>query len=190
MRKRIIWGILIVFLTIAVQGFSYEGNAGAEFLKPDFKNSAPDTLPPTNTSDPSVFLVTRVVDGDTIVAMINGKQEKIRLIGVNTPETVDPRRPVECFGKEASIFTKSLLKDASVRLEADPSQTDRDKYGRLLRYIFLSDGTLINEKIIAEGYGYEYTYRIPYHYQTEFKKAEQTARAQKKGLWADGVCGR
>ncbi len=189
MRKWLIWAIFIVFMAIATQRFPLGVGTSAEFLKPTFKNSAPNTLP-TNTSDPSLFLVTRVVDGDTIVVQINGAQEKIRLIGINTPETVDPRRPVECFGKEASAFTKSLLTNQQVRLESDPSQDNRDKYGRLLRYVFLTDGTLINEKIIAGGYGYEYTHHVPYRHQTEFKKTEQTARTQEKGLWASGACGR
>lgn len=138
--------------------------------------------------DNDLSVVTRVVDGDTIVATTFGVPEKVRLIGVDTPETVDPRKPVQCFGKEASDFTKSLLANKSVRLERDPTQNDRDKYGRLLRYVFL-DGTNISEKIISEGYGHEYTYRIPYKYQTEFKNAERLAREAKKGLWADGVCG-
>jgi len=189
MRKRLIGGILIVFLTIVVQGFSSQGDVGGEFLKPTLKNSPP--VPSPSSIAPLLLSpVVRVVYGDTIVVQINGVQEKIRLIGVNTPETVDPRRPVECFGKEASTFTKSLLTDQQIRIESDPSQGDRDKYGRLLRYVFLADGTLVNEEIITEGYGYEYTYRTHYLYQTEFKKAQKGAQAQKKGLWAEGVCGK
>ena len=139
------------------------------------------------TSTPENTVITRVVDGDTVVAMVSGISEKIRLIGVDTPETVDPRKPVQCFGMEASAFTKSLLLNATIRLEADPSQGDRDKYGRLLRYVFLGN-TNISEEIIAKGYGHEYTYDIPYKYQAEFKNAEQMAREAKKGLWANGVC--
>ncbi len=143
--------------------------------------------------------VVRVIDGDTIVVEVDGIQEKIRLIGVNTPETVDPRKPVQCFGKEASAFVKNLLTptwefdsqvgtNSYVRLESDPSQGDRDKYGRLLRYVFLSDGTLMNKTIIDEGYGHEYTYRTPYRHQTDFKNAERTARESQKGLWVNGAC--
>ena len=132
--------------------------------------------------------VARVVDGDTIIVDINGKNEKIRLIGVDTPETVDPRKPVQCFGKEASVFTKNLLEGKQIRLEGDSSQGDRDKYGRLLRYVFLPDGTFINKEIIAQGYGHEYTYRTPYHYRTDFKTAERNAREKKQGLWAPDAC--
>lgn len=132
--------------------------------------------------------VTRIVDGDTIVVDINGTQEKIRLIGVDTPETVDSRKPVQCFGKEASVFTKKLLEGNQVRLESDLSQGDRDKYGRLLRYVFLPDGTFLNKEIITQGYGHEYTYRTPYHYQSDFKTAEHSARESQKGLWAPTAC--
>lgn len=136
----------------------------------------------------NLVIVTRVVDGDTIIVDLNGTQEKIRLIGVDTPETVDPRKPVQCFGKEASSFTKNLLEGKEVRLESDPSQGDHDKYGRLLRYVFLSDGMFANKEIIAQGYGHEYTYRTPYQYQTDFKTAERTARELLKGLWSPTAC--
>ena len=132
--------------------------------------------------------VIRVVDGDTVIIKINGKNETVRLIGINTPETVDPRRPVECFGIEASNKAKEILSGKSVKLEADGFVGERDKYGRLLRYIFLEDGTNFNKMMISEGYAYEYTYDLPYKYQNEFKQTENEAREAKKGLWVDGVC--
>ncbi|OHA58453.1 MAG: hypothetical protein A2571_01585 [Candidatus Vogelbacteria bacterium RIFOXYD1_FULL_44_32] len=134
------------------------------------------------------YQVVKVVDGDTVVVNINGKTETLRLIGINTPETVDPRKAVECFGKEASAKAKSLLAGQTVRLEADPSQGERDKYNRLLCYVFLADGTNFNKLMISQGFAYEYTYNLPYKYQAEFKLAEREARELKKGLWADGVC--
>lgn len=134
------------------------------------------------------YPVVRVVDGDTIVVHVDGVDEKIRLIGVNTPETVDPRKTVECFGKEASAFTKKLLENKSVRLERDSTQDNRDKYKRLLRYVFFEDGALFNRELIAEGYAYEYTYKIPYTHQTEFKSAQHDAEQNKRGLWAPDVC--
>ncbi|MEK7558561.1 MAG: thermonuclease family protein [Patescibacteria group bacterium] len=134
--------------------------------------------------------VRRVIDGDTIeVESSLGTKQKVRLLGINTPETVDPRRPVQCFGKEASAYTKEVLLGKSVRLETDASQDKIDKYGRLLAYIFLDNGTLFNKKIIEDGYAYEYTYRLPYKYQKEFKEAEALARSEGMGLWAPGVCG-
>src|SRR6185295_9348710 len=123
------------------------------------------TQQPEVVSD-STYPVSRVVDGDTIVVNIHGTDETIRLIGVNTPETVDPRKPVQCFGKEASNFVKNMLAGKSVRLESDSTQANRDKYGRLLRYAYLGD-VLVNEEIISSGYGFEYSYDIPYQFQKE-----------------------
>lgn len=136
----------------------------------------------------NVFEVTRVIDGDTIDVSINGKTERIRLIGVNTPETVDPRTGVQCFGKEASNKAKEILSNKSVRLEADPTQGDRDTYNRLLRYVIMESGINFNLQMIQEGYAFEYTYRIPYKYQNDFKAAERNARDNKIGLWADNTC--
>ncbi len=182
MKEKIILAIGLGLLLLGVQG---------RLFGPQPVSKPPAILAPivqTVSKNSGLFVVTRVVDGDTIVVTTPGSTEKVRLIGVDTPETVDPRKPVQCFGKDASDFTKSLLTGKSVRLERDPTQDDRDKYGRLLRYVFLGNIN-INEKIIAEGYGHEYTYRAPYKYQTEFKTAERLARESKRGLWADGACG-
>ena len=146
------------------------------------------TQQPTKAPNGSLYKIISVIDGDTIQVMIDDKKETIRLIGINSPETVDPRKPVECFGKEASAFAKSKLTGKSVRLEADSSQGERDKYSRLLRYVFLEDGTNFDKLMISEGYAYEYTYNLPYKYQADFKKAQKDAELTKKGLWADNVC--
>lgn len=137
----------------------------------------------------ALYNVVKVVDGDTVaVSDTNGKEEVLRLIGINTPETVDPRKPVECFGKEASNKSKEILTGKKVSLESDGTQGERDKYNRLLRYVFLEDGTNFNKLMIEEGYAYEYTYNTPYKYQEEYKVAQKSAREQKKGLWADDTC--
>jgi micrococcal nuclease len=130
----------------------------------------------------------KVVDGDTLVIDMNGVGTTLRLIGLDTPETIDPRKPVQCFGKAASDKAKELLTGKRVSIEKDMSQGEVDKYGRLLAYIYLPDGRLFNRYMIAEGYGHEYTYRLPYKYQKEFKAAEARARSEKKGLWADSAC--
>jgi micrococcal nuclease len=149
----------------------------------------------TVPSDVPLYKVTRVVDGDTIVVNINGQDEKIRLIGVNTPESVDPRKPVECFGLEASKYTKTLLENQSVILESDPTQGDTDKYGRLLRYVLLPgtsatiNPTNINLKLIQDGYAHEYTYNKPYKYQKQFKQAQSDASSAQRGLWSTTACG-
>lgn len=134
------------------------------------------------------FSVKEVVDGDTIEINISGKSEKLRLIGIDTPETVDPRKPVQCFGKEASDKAKELLTGKKVKLEADSTQGERDKYNRLLRYVFLENGTHFNKWMIENGYAYEYTYNLPYKYQSEFKQAEKTAKDSSKGLWSPSTC--
>ncbi|MFH1188058.1 MAG: thermonuclease family protein [bacterium] len=140
-------------------------------------------------SQKKYYKVIKVVDGDTISVDIAGISEIIRLIGINTPETKDPREPVECFGIEASNKAEELLAGQMVELEKDEMQDERDKYGRLLRYVKRKDGLFYNLEIIKQGYGYEYTYNIPYKYQKEFKEAENYARTNKLGLWADGACG-
>jgi len=132
--------------------------------------------------------VVSVVDGDTIKVSIDGVTQTVRLIGIDTPETVDPRKPVQCFGQEASNKAKSILSNQMVRLESDLSQGDLDKYQRLLRYVFLEDGTFFNKLMIAEGYAHEYTYVIPYEYQEEFKNAEKSAREAQLGLWSPSMC--
>jgi len=141
----------------------------------------------TSTATQS-YTVTNVVDGDTIDVSINGEVKRLRLIGVDTPETKDPRKTVQCFGKEASAFTTSTLLNQSVTLEADDSQGDLDKYGRELRYVILSDGTNFNKLLIHDGYAHEYTYHTAYKYQVEFKAAQADAESSKRGLWADDTC--
>jgi micrococcal nuclease len=132
-----------------------------------------------------LVLVTRVIDGDTIEVEGLGK---VRLIGVDTPETVDPRKPVQCFGKEAAQKTTQMLLGKKVHLESDPTQGERDKYNRALRYVFLEDGTNFNQWLIENGYAHEYTYNLPYKYQLEFKNAEKSARENNRGLWSPTAC--
>lgn len=135
------------------------------------------------------YKVLSVVDGDTIKVDIDGKTETLRLIGLDTPETLDPRKPVQCFATEASNKAKEILTDKNVRLEADPTQGERDIYDRLLRYIFLEDGTFYNKLMIEEGYAHEYTYQSnPYKYQLEFIDAENQARQAERGLWNRATC--
>lgn len=132
--------------------------------------------PPRRTGEER--LCVRVIDGDTIE--LEGG-ERVRLIGVDTPESVDPRRPVEYFGKEAASFTRRQAQSKTVRLEFDHETVDR--YGRTLAYVYLEDGSLLNGEIIRQGYGHAYT-RFPFRYQSEFLAYEREARAEGRGLWA------
>lgn len=125
--------------------------------------------------------VTKVIDGDTIE--IEGGQ-RVRYIGIDTPETVHPSKPVECYGKEASDENKELVLGKEVKLEKDVSETD--KYGRLLRYVWLGD-MMVNEHLVREGYAQSSTYPPDVKYQDRFIEAQRKARGEKKGLWGE-VC--
>lgn len=137
-----------------------------------------------SVSQPGLYRVTEVFDGDTISVDMNGKREKIRMIGVDTPETHDPRKAVQCFGQRASEFTTKLLLGKEIRLEADPTNQNRDRYDRLLRYVYLPDGTLVNAAIISRGYGFAYT-SFPFQKIDEFKELQRDAQEQNLGLWSD-----
>ncbi len=134
------------------------------------------------------YAVTDVVDGDTLKINMGGTVETLRLIGIDTPETVDPRKPVQCFGTEASNRAKALLSGQKVRIESDSTQDTRDKYGRLLVYVYRDDGLFFNKTMVADGYAYEYTYDKAYKYQTEFKAAQLAAQNAGKGLWSPTTC--
>lgn len=132
--------------------------------------------------------VVEVVDGDTIKVSLAGKTETIRIIGIDTPEVVDPRQPVQCFGREASAKAKELLSGQQLRLVPDPTQADRDRYNRLLRYVEMADGTDFGLWMIANGYAHEYTYEIPYQRQAQYKAAYREAREKGLGFWAPNTC--
>lgn len=134
---------------------------------------------------PGLYQVTTFTDGDTITVDMNGVEEKVRFIGVDTPETHDPRKSVQCYGQAAAAFTKNLIGANRVRLEADPENTNRDRYGRLLRYVYLPDGRLVNAEIIKQGYGFAYVY-FPFGKMAEFKRYQAEAEKQNLGLW--GKC--
>lgn len=126
--------------------------------------------------------VVRVVDGDTILAAVGTEpRARVRLIGINAPESVDPRREVECFGREASARAHELLDGQQVRLERDVSETDQ--YGRLLRYVWLDD-VLVNEQLVAEGYAHVVTFPPDVRYLDRLRAAERAARTQGRGLWS------
>jgi micrococcal nuclease len=127
--------------------------------------------------------VLRVIDGDTIVLIPN---EKVRLIGVDTPETVNPKKSVECFGKAAREFTRAAVEGKNVRVELDDANAHRnhkDRYGRTLAYLFTEDGAMLNAELIRRGYAHAYT-RFPFRYDVAFREMERRARAGNTGLWS------
>jgi len=128
--------------------------------------------------------VIRVVDGDTILVESDGAEERVRLIGINTPESVHPTKPVMCFGKEASKHLVSLLKpDTPIQLVRDVEP--RDKYSRLLAYVYRAqDGLFINLELVAAGYADQYTFPPNVAHVEQFRAAASTARQQGVGLWS------
>jgi micrococcal nuclease len=136
----------------------------------------------TTTNQPGLYSINHFVDGDTIAVNMNGRVEKVRFIGVDTPETHKPNTPVQCYGPVAAAFTKRTIDSNHVRLVSDGLSTDRDRYNRLLRYVYLPDGTDVNERLIQGGYGFYYPY-FPFSKSQQFAADEQVAIAAHKGLW-------
>lgn len=134
-----------------------------------------DVLPSSSATN----RVAKVIDGDTIV-LENG--EKVRYIGINAPEITKR----DCFGNEAKKKNESLVLHKEVILEKDVSE--RDKYNRLLRYVYLADGTFINKTLVEEGYAYASSYPPDISRQEELLEAQREAQKNKKGLW--GACPR
>ena len=125
--------------------------------------------------------VARVIDGDTFEIINKGKSERVRLIGVDTPETVKPNSKVQPFGPEASSFTKKMIEGKMVRLEFDVQE--RDKYGRLLAYVYLEDGTLLNSRLLEEGLATIMTVPPNVRMANTFLGIQKKTQKQKKGIW-------
>lgn len=170
-RIKIAIGVLLAIATLLFIPFGFKKDTGRWKYAEDIKEK-------------TLYLVTDVFDGDTFVADISGHEVTIRLIGIDTPEVVDPRKPVQCFGPEASEKAKELLLGKQVYLEKEKSKGDYDIYGRVLAYAELENGVLYNRYMIEEGFAKEYTFnKEKYKYQDDFKKAQGEAEKEKKGLW-------
>ncbi len=141
------------------------------------------TLEPSASPTPvglEEALVINVVDGDTIDVLIRGRELRVRYIGIDTPETVDPKRPVECFGREASERNRELVESMTVGLERDVSETDQ--FGRLLRHVW-ANGEMVNAALVEEGYASASTFPPDVRYAALFAALETQARAHNRGLW-------
>jgi micrococcal nuclease len=131
------------------------------------------------------FIVTAVVDGDTLDIDApdgNSPATRIRLWGVDTPETKNPRTGVMYFGPEAAAFTKDLVLHQQVTIYLEPDRNSRDRYNRLLAYVQLPDGTYLNERLLSEGLAYA-DVRFQHLYFNKYQQLESVARSAKKGLW-------
>lgn len=158
--------------------------------------------PATFAAEPGGFesaVVTRVVDGDTIEVEVTGtspgagageaavgESYTVRLIGIDTPESVKPGSPVECFGREASAAASALLEGAEVRLVKDVEETDR--FGRLLRYVYLGE-EMANARLVVNGYATAFTYPPNVRHSDLFVRLQREARGGERGLWSPETCG-
>jgi micrococcal nuclease len=171
-KKKIISAIIVLIISVI-----------AQFIIPNKQQKT--TITPTPTpSQPQFAKVIRVIDGDTIEIENN---VKVRYIGMDTPELHDPRKPVQCFAQEAYLKNKELVEGKTVRLEKDVSETD--KYGRLLRYVFLpspeasKDALFINNYLVEKGFAHMATYPPDVKYAKLFKQSQQIAENNLIGLW-------
>lgn len=138
--------------------------------------------------DKQSFVVVHAVDGDTIdIKVPDGKypHTRLRLWGVDTPETKDKDKPVGFFGHEAAAFTKAQTLHKTVRIELEPDKDSRDKYKRLLAWVYLPDGRLLNRVLIEQGYGYADP-RFKHQFSTDFARLQAAAMNAKRGLWSSG----
>jgi micrococcal nuclease len=133
------------------------------------------------------FAVTRVVDGDTVRVLIDRQDTPVRLIGIDTPETVAPNRPVECAGPEASVYAEQLMAGDRVYLELDPTQGTYDSYDRVLAYVWLEGDVMVNLAMLQTGLAEEYTYDDAYKYQQLFREVEGQAQDDLLGQWGQ-IC--
>jgi micrococcal nuclease len=159
-------------------GFTLTAAVLAAALSTSCASTSPGATPGRTSAT-----VTRVVDGDTMIARVGGEEIRVRLIGIDTPETVAPGQPVECFGPAASAFTHRRLEGRDVELGFDVEHLDR--YGRTLAYVWLG-GELFNETLVREGYAVVTTFPPDVRYVDRFVAAQRAAREQRLGLW--GAC--
>ncbi len=171
--KKYKFKIISISIIVISCGFTAYFSSGQKY----YAKKLPSIDPATK------YIVQKVMDGDTFVVKIEKQFVTVRMLGIDTPETVDPRKPVQCFGKEASKKTKEILLKHSVTLQTDPTQGLTDKYNRLLAYIFVDD-LFLNEYLLKNGFAREYTYEKPYQKQVEFKDIAKQAQQAKLGLWS------
>jgi micrococcal nuclease len=177
--------LLVVAVLLAISGAACRDRRQAQ------APAASATPPVAGTAGTSVSRgreaarVVRVIDGDTILVSLDGREERVRYIGVDTPETVAPDRPVECFGAEASEANRKLVAGKVVELERDVSE--RDQFGRLLRYVYV-DGVFVNEELLRRGYATAVTFPPDVRESARFRDLERRARQAGQGLW--GACKR
>jgi micrococcal nuclease len=186
-RRRLVPVLLLLAVALVVAGceglVEDAGSGGGGKAPAGLSTSKAERAAwPHAPRDAVAVRVQRVSDGDTFVATVKGRRERIRVIGVDTPETVAPNRPVEPYGKEASNFAKHYLDGETVRLAGDAEP--RDRYGRMLAYVWLDDGTFWNALLVAEGYAQQLTIPPNVTYERLFRRLAAEARREDRGLWS------
>ncbi len=166
--------VALVVVVVAVVGFA----AATREADSAIDSSADPTPAPASAE----HQVTSIVDGDTLHVRVGGQDATVRVVGIDAPETS------ECWGAQATEAAAALLTGTRVQLIADPSQADTDRYGRLLRYVLLPDGTDLGTRMITDGNAYEYTYDAPYDNQDAYRSAQAASEADGRGLWSAGSC--
>lgn len=177
-KKTPLWAVLLVALFVGAQYMGWLPGA------PDDTLTVQQATQTATDTQPGTYTVDRFVDGDTIAVNMNGKTETVRMIGIDAPETHKPNTPVQCYGPAAAAYTKQLIGSSRVRLEADSQSTNRDRYDRLLRYVYLPDNRLVEAELIKNGYGFAYT-QFPFGKSEEFVQLQASAKAANKGLWGN-----
>lgn len=187
LRRRLVLRLLLVLalvLAAGCEGLPEDiGGGGATRPPADLTTTRAERAAwPDAPKDAVSARVQRVSDGDTFVATVKGRRERIRVIGVDTPESVSPNQPDEPYGEEASDFAKHYLDGETVRLAGDAEP--RDRYGRMLAYVWLEDGTFWNALLVAEGYAQQLTVPPNVTYERLFRRLVGEARREDRGLWA------
>jgi len=180
-------GILFIFVSGYFLGLnSREENSINRKIEQQEKKE--EDIPHKNTGK-ELYKILDVVDGDTVKINYEGKKISVRILGINTPEKKNPFRPQECFGTEASKKAKEILWGKKVSIETDDNKSKFDKFGRLLGYVNIEGGGDFGEKMIRDGYAYEYTYHgRKYKNQKKYKEAQKYAEENELGLWDPNTC--
>ena len=188
-RRRLVAVLVLLAMALVVAGCEGfvegvgGGSGGAGGAPADLSTSEAERAAwPDAPKDAVPAKVQRVSDGDTFVATVMGRRERIRVIGVDTPESAAPNQPDEPYGEEASDFAKLYLDGETVRLAGDAEP--RDRYGRMLAYVWLEDGTFWNALLVAEGYAQQLTIPPNVTYERLFRRLAAEARREDRGLWA------
>lgn len=177
-KKLLVLLEIIAFLLIGIVLFVYLRNLEPQNVASEDNQASLGAQAITNSQ------IIEVIDGDTVIILFEGEQEKVRLVGINTPETKYAPQGEQCLGADASAYAQEYLDGAGVMFVSDPTQAARDQYGRLLGYIVV-DGEDFGLHMLRQGFAREFTYDKKYQNQEIYREAEQQAKAEQRGIWGE-----